>query len=215
MNPTKCFSQRRHRCSFILCCQSHCSLLGCCGGSSVAAWRLRQPGCQFPRVPCLCAGQGWSRLIPWAPRFSGARDEPSRPRWPVVCDVLFVGLTTSLGTSLSSLLSCAKKSTSAEGPFRRRPRYCLRRMKVWDTNHTSLQHSLESESFCALFCHSSPHLAMSLSLSALRRQASSRVCGGASAMREQSPFRDCGDIARWGRQLDGCRGTRAPLRRVE
>ena len=52
-----------------------------------------------------------------------------------------------------------------------------------------------------------------------------RNCGGSprsacaagrpSALREQSPFRDCGGITRREQQLDGCRGPRAALRRVE
>ena len=36
-----------------------------------------------------------------------------------------------------------------------------------------------------------------------------------SALREQSPFRDCGGHSRWRQQLDGYRGTRAVPRRVE
>ena len=36
-----------------------------------------------------------------------------------------------------------------------------------------------------------------------------------SVLRRSTPFRDCGGYSRWEQQLDGCRGTRAPLRRVE
>ena len=36
-----------------------------------------------------------------------------------------------------------------------------------------------------------------------------------SALWRATPFRDCGGYSRWGQQLDGCRGTRAALRRVE
>ena len=36
-----------------------------------------------------------------------------------------------------------------------------------------------------------------------------------SALRRSTPFRHCGGYSRWGQQLDGCRGTRAALRRVE
>ena len=36
-----------------------------------------------------------------------------------------------------------------------------------------------------------------------------------SVLRRSAPFRDCGGYSRWEQQLDGCRGKRAALRRVE
>ena len=74
----------------------------------------------------------------------------------------------------------------------------------WSTNQTSLQHSMDSEvSLSALCCRSSRYLAMILPslLDAFPR------------LRAQSQFRD--GYTRCGQQLDGCRGTRAVLRRVE
>ena len=39
--------------------------------------------------------------------------------------------------------------------------------------------------------------------------------GALPRLRKHTPFRDCGGYTRWRQQLDGCRGTRAALSRVE
>ena len=95
VKPTKCFSQRAStRCSFIQCCQSGCSLLGCCGESMLRRGGFVNHAASF--LASLVSARWMVPSHPMAPRFSGACAEPSRPRWPVVCEVVFVGLTTAL-----------------------------------------------------------------------------------------------------------------------
>ena len=83
---------------------------------------------------------------------------------------------------------------------------CTRRMtKIWNTSQTSLQHSMASEVTCLLF----------VAVHRVLGDEPSKFISRPPALQRSASFRDCGGYSRWRRQLDGCRGSRAALRRVE
>ena len=86
------------------------------------------------------------------------------------------------------------------------PELLVSMTNVWNTSQTFLQHSMASEArLGALCCRSSPLRAMSI-----RPPATASSSGRAYTVPR------LGRLHQMGRQqLDGCRGTRAALRRVE
>ena len=139
--------------------KSDCPLLGCCGESFVTAWRLREPGGQLESLVSA---------LPCASRFSGARAEPGRPRWSVVCEVVFVGLTTALAQLCHHW--CHARRSPHLPMDRSDDAHAALLARIASGNDEGLGHEphfiltlVDSEmSLAALCCRSSPYLAVSL-----------------------------------------------------